>query len=86
MEIKPWSFPVRNRILSGLSSAVVMMECSIASGSMSTVNHALDQGREVFAWPNHVDSPASEGAHQLLRDGARYFTSAEEIMEDMKWQ
>ena len=81
-----WTFPVRNRILSGLSAATVMMECSIKSGSMSTVNHALNQGREVFAWPNRAGSPAAEGAHQLIREGARYFTTAQDILEDMNWQ
>ena len=62
-----------------------MMECDLASGSMSTVDHALTQGREVFAWPNHPDIPSAEGAHHLIRDGARYFTTAEDILEDMKW-
>lgn len=54
-----WHFPRRNRILSGLSKGVVMMECSIRSGSMTTVRHALDQGKDVFAWPGY---PGSEAA------------------------
>lgn len=62
-----------------------MVECRIQSGSMITVQHALDQGREVFAWPGVVGSEFAEGAHQLLREGARYFTSAEDILEDMGW-
>lgn len=49
-----WRFPVRNRILAGLSRAVVMMEGKPKSGSMTTVQHALDQGREVYAWPGHA--------------------------------
>lgn len=80
-----WHFPVRNRILSGLSRAVIMMECQIKSGSMSTVSHALDQGKEVFAWPGHADSEWAEGAHQLLREGAHYFAYANDILEDMGW-
>ncbi len=79
------SFPQRNRILSGLSRGVVLVEAKIRSGSMTTVHHALDQGREVFAWPGEPDSEWSEGAHQLLREGARYFTSADDILEDMNW-
>ena len=54
-----WHFPHRNRILSGLSKGVVMMECGIRSGSMTTVRHALDQGRDVFAWPGYPGSPAA---------------------------
>lgn len=81
-----WHFPVRNRILSGLSKAVVMMECRIKSGSMSTVTHALDQGKEVFAWPGHACTDWAEGAHQLLREGARYFAFASDLLEDLDWQ
>lgn len=80
-----WHFPVRNRILSGLSRAVLMMECRIKSGSMSTVQHALNQGREVFAWPGVAGTEWAEGAHQLIREGARYFTSAQDVIEDLGW-
>lgn len=78
-------FNERNRILSGLSRAVVLMECSIPSGSLLTVQHALEQGRDVFAYPGIPNEPMSEGAHQLLREGAMYFTSALDILEDMRW-
>lgn len=78
-----WHFPVRNRIISGLSDAVLMMECRVRSGSMTTVRHALDQGRDVYAYPGESGTPWSEGAHQLLRDGAAYFTSATDILEDL---
>ena len=80
------SFPRRNRILSGLSRGVVLMEAKIRSGSMSTVQHALDQGRDVFAWPGEPGSDWSEGAHQLIREGARYFTDAGDLLEDMGWE
>ena len=80
-----WRFPLRNRIMSGLSKAVLMMECRIRSGSMSTVNHALDQGREVFAYPGETGSVWAEGAQQLLREGANYFTSAQDVLEDLGW-
>ena len=62
-----WHFPVRNRILSGLSRATIMMECRERSGSMNTVQHALDQGREVYAYPGRTGTPAASGAHILLR-------------------
>ena len=85
MPLPMGGFPRRNRILSGLSRGVVMMEARIRSGSMNTVHHALDQGREVFAWPGEPGSPYGEAAHQLLREGARYFTTAADILEDMGW-
>lgn len=78
-------FQMRNRIISGLSKAVLMMEARIQSGSMITVQHALDQGRDVFAYPGIPDSDFSEGAHQLLREGAIYFTSAQDVLEDLGW-
>ena len=80
-----WRFPARNRVLSGLSKGVLLMEARIRSGSMTTVQHALDQGREVFAHPGVVGSQWAEGTHQLLREGARYFTSANDVLEDLGW-
>lgn len=62
-----------------------MIEGRLRSGTMLTVQHALDQGREVFAWPGMPGSIHTEAAHQLLREGARYFTSAQDILEDMGW-
>lgn len=78
-------FQVRNRIISGLGKAVLMMESRIQSGSMLTVQHALDQGKEVFAYPGIPGTEWAEGAHQLLREGANYFTSAQDILEDLGW-
>lgn len=80
-----WHFPYRNRIISGLSVATVVMEARIRSGSMTTVQHALDQGREVYAYPGVAGSTWAEGAHQLLREGANYFTRARDILEDLGW-
>ncbi|MDD6051727.1 MAG: DNA-processing protein DprA [Clostridiales bacterium] len=79
-------FQVRNRIISGLGKAVLMMESRIQSGSMLTVQHALDQGKEVFAYPGIPGTEWAEGAHQLLREGANYFTSAQDILEDLGWE
>lgn len=78
-------FQVRNRIISGLGKALLMMESRIQSGSMLTVHHALDQGKDVFAYPGIPGTEWAEGAHQLLREGANYFTSAQDILEDLGW-
>lgn len=78
-------FQVRNRIVSGLSKALLMMESQIQSGSTLTVHHALDQGREVYAYPGIPGTEWAEGAHQLLREGANFFTSAKDILEDLGW-
>ena len=79
-------FYARNRIISGLGRALLMMESQIKSGSMLTVHHALDQGREVYAYPGMPGTEWAEGAHQLLREGANYFTQAQDILEDLGWE
>ena len=85
--VKPngFRFPYRNRIISGLSDAVILIEAKLRSGSMTTIDHALRQGKEVFAYPGDPVSLLSEGNRSLLRDGARYFTEAEHILADMNW-
>ena len=86
MHAAKWTFPVRNRVMSGLASAVVLMEARLRSGSMSTVQHALDQGKEVYAYPGNIGTEWAEASHQLLREGANYFTTARDILEDMGWE
>lgn len=78
------TFPRRNRILSGLSQAVVVVESDIKGGSMLTATFAGEQNRQVFAVPGHIDSEMSRGCHQLIRNGATLVTSVEEILEDLK--
>ncbi len=85
MRASKFVFQHRNRIISGLSKAVVMMECRIQSGSMLTVQHALDQGKDVYAYPGTPGTEWAEGAHQLLREGAMYFAYARDILEDQGW-
>ena len=80
-----WHFPVRNRIITGIARALVLMEARIRSGSMTSVQHALDQGRDVFVYPGDPAMEQFEGNHRLLREGAIYFTGAEDILEDLGW-
>lgn len=78
------TFPMRNRIVSGLCKGVVVVEAPLASGTMITVDQALDQGRTVMAVPGRIDSPASQGCHKLLRAGARLVTDADEIADEIQ--
>ena len=80
-----WHFPVRNRIIAGLGKALVLVEAKIRSGSMTTVQHTLDQGKDVFVYPGDPASEHFEANHQLLREGGIYFTSAEDILSDLNW-
>lgn len=78
------TFPMRNRIVSGLSKGVLVIESPLASGTMITVNQALEQNRTVMAVPGRIDSPASQGSNRLLRNGARLVTSADEVIEELQ--
>lgn len=84
VEPQPGMFPARNRIISGLSQAVVIIEANLKSGALITATHAADQGREVFAVPGPADSPASAGCLELIRKGVRLVRDADDILEDLK--
>jgi len=81
----PHHFPRRNRIIAALSRAVVVVEAGSRSGALITVDHALDLGREVLAFPGAVENPQARGTNRLLRDGASLLTHPEAIFEELPW-
>jgi DNA processing protein len=80
----PGLFPLRNRIIAGMSSGLIVVEADSKSGSLITAERSLEYGREVYAVPGPISSPKSRGTHELIKDGSRILTSAEEIIADFR--
>ncbi|MHC4253437.1 MAG: DNA-processing protein DprA [Planctomycetota bacterium] len=85
MEVGPAreNFPRRNRVISGMSLGVLVVEGSMRSGAMITANFANEQGRQVYALPGKVDTPGARGPHRLIKDGAKLVEGPEDILDEL---
>ena len=79
------SFPIRNRIVAGMTLGTVVVEANLTSGALITANFAVEYGRQVFAVPGQIDSPRSKGCHDLIKKGAKLCESAEDIVTEFEY-
>jgi DNA processing protein len=79
------SFPIRNRIVAGMTLGTLVVEATVTSGAMITANFAIDYGRQVFAIPGRIDSPRSKGCHELIKRGAKLCESAEDVLGEFEY-
>jgi len=79
------SFPIRNRIVAGMTLGTVVVEADLHSGALITANFATEYGRQVFAVPGRIDSPRSKGCHDLIKKGAKLCESAEDILSEFEY-
>jgi DNA processing protein len=79
------SFPIRNRIVAGMTLGTVVVEANMSSGALITANFATEYGRQVFAVPGRIDSPRSKGCHDLIKKGAKLCEGAEDILSEFEY-
>lgn len=79
------SFPIRNRVVAGMTLGTVVVEANLTSGALITANLAVDYGRQVFAVPGRIDSPRSKGCHDLIKHGAKLCEGAEDILSEFEY-
>jgi DNA processing protein len=79
------TFPMRNRVVSGMCEAIVVVESDVSGGAMITAKFAGEQGRLIYAVPGRIDQPTSAGCHQLIRDGATLFTHIDDILNELNY-
>ena len=79
------TFPYRNRVVSGLSMGVVVVEAGLGSGALHTTDQAIEQGRTVFAVPGRIDVPSARGCHRLLKNGARLVEDVDDILQELEY-
>ncbi len=79
------SFPIRNRIVAGMTLGTVVVEANLTSGALITANFATEYGRQVFAVPGRIDSPRSKGTHELIKKGAKLCEGAEDILSEFEY-